>query len=148
MLMIACLKPPCSAGASLDLLDRPALVVAARRRYISTQVAGPDSGLVAADAGPDLDDDRAHGLVVGRDEALLDGLDEPAGPRAQIGQLLAGERRRAPRPVSSMHRLQLRDLLERPAVVAVVGHDRLERRPLDRHGPHPPVVGERPRGRA
>jgi len=64
----------------VDLLERPPLD-GGEPLVHRDDVAGPERGLVAADPGPDLDDDRAHGAIVGSHQLALHRFDHLLRPR-------------------------------------------------------------------
>jgi hypothetical protein len=106
------------------------------------KVAGPDAGLVAADAGADLDDDRADGAVLRAHEqplnrteklrgAMLRGLEIRLGHLGQFAVLIVGD-----------HGAQPVDFRLDGAEPAPVLDERLERAAAGGDITNPPMVRE------
>jgi hypothetical protein len=126
----------------VDLLDRPPLD-GGEPLVHGDDVASPDRGLVAADPGPDLDDDRAHGAIVGSHQLALHRFDHLLRPRPQLGQLLSGELGQLRIGFIGEHLFELASLTRGGQVLPVGRDDRLDCRPLDRQLAHAAMVGMR-----
>ena len=85
------LNPPASPGLKRDLLDLPALGAGVAGVHL-VQVAGEQGRLVAAGAGPDLDDELSKSSRRIDQELVLDLGVERVALRPEGGEFLLGHR--------------------------------------------------------
>ena len=106
------------------------------------EITGPDTGFIAPDAGPDLEDHRSNGLVLGRDQLGLDRLDQLFPTGSQLRQLLLCQRDQFRVVAGGDRVLQLGGLGLDAANLAPAQYRSLEGGSLDGEDPDLVVVGE------